>query len=97
MSVALRTGVWATIRLCIVLPAMSLQFRLPPGTIADFAVSANAPRWLTAFVGVAYLAIAGLQVQSRWVSPLRLLERFARPGCGRGSTRPKTHARRLLF
>ncbi len=73
MSATLRTGLWAAIGLLIALTAMSLQFRLSLGEIADFAIAANAPRWLMAFAGGAFLAVAGLQLQSRFVSPLWLL------------------------
>ncbi len=73
MSASLRASLWAGIGLLIALTAMSLQFRLHLGEIADFAIIANAPRWLMAFAGGAFLAVAGLQLQSRFVSPLWLL------------------------
>jgi len=73
MSATLRTGLWAAIGLLVALTAMSLQFRLPLGEIADFAIAANAPRWLMAFAGGAFLALAGLQLQNRLVSPVWLL------------------------
>jgi ABC-type Fe3+-siderophore transport system permease subunit len=73
MSATIRTGLWATIGLLIALGAMSLQFRMHLGEIADFAIAANAPRWLMGFAGGAFLAVAGLQLQNRFVSPLWLL------------------------
>lgn len=73
MSASLRVGLWAAIGLLIALTAMSLQFRLHLGEVADFAIAANAPRWLMAFAGGAFLAVAGLQLQNRFVSPLWLL------------------------
>ncbi len=73
MSATLRTGLWAAIGLLVTLLAMSLQFRLPFGAIADFAIATNAPRWLMAFAGGGFLAVAGLQLQNRLVSPLWLL------------------------
>jgi len=73
MSATIRTGLWAAIGLLIALGAMSLQFRLHLGEIADFAIAASAPRWLMAFAGGAFLAVAGLQLQNRFVSPLWLL------------------------
>ena len=73
MVTTVRIGFWFIIGVLVLLSMMSLQFRLAPAELADFALVANGPRWLLAFVGGAFLATAGLQLQNRFVSPPRLL------------------------
>lgn len=73
MSSTLRTLLWSMAGLLILAIAMSLQFRLPAGSTAAFAIDANLPRWLLGFSGGALLALAGGHMDIRTVSPLRFM------------------------
>lgn len=84
----LRVLLWTLLGLLVLLLATSLQFRLPLGETAPYAIDANLPRWLLGFGGGALLAIAGARLDQRWTSPFSFLALSAGAvaGCVAGFT-----------